>query len=82
MVEFFLFSAAKNKRKRKQIKKTKKETIPHLADPPDVQLELARLLVLCQVRIGLEGGVGGEPDVLVLALGDRVLRFFFLIENV
>ena len=47
-----------------------------------MQLELARLLVLCQVRIGLEGGVGGEPDVLVLALGDRVLRFFFLIENV
>ena len=36
-------------------------------------LELARLLVLGEVGLRFEGGVGGEPDVLEVLLRDGVL---------
>lgn len=36
-------------------------------------LELASLLILGQVAVRLEGGVGGEPDILEVLLADWVL---------
>ena len=36
-------------------------------------LQLAGLLILGQIAVGLEGGVGGQPDILEVLLADGVL---------